>query len=231
VAKRLGHPVPEEDYLTFLEPYEGLEHLRVMRRSIKSKDIVKMPQIPPLKTRIRMFPDQLTLPREKVAGLKSLHNLLSKIITAQAATYARQVIVRKRKDLLLSILWIFGLYGGLKRMTGTTLVISSKKDAPGDANLIVRKKDCALHIYAVQSFGILKSYGVRAEHNSKKKEWELTLRFNKKAGGPVALRALQRYVRGLVKKHGRPKYAGSSRYKGKAFELFSKADMNILRKN
>jgi hypothetical protein len=231
VAKRLGRPVPQDDYLTFLEPYEGLKHLDALRLSLKSRSIVKMPKIPPLKSKTVKFPDQTILPGKEVSGLKALHNLLYKINVAHAATYARQIIVKRRKDLLLSILWVFGLYGRSVKSNGATLVISSEEDAAGYVNIIVRKRDSAVHTYAAQSFRILKGYGVRVEHISKKKEWKLVMRFNKKAGGPVALAALQRFVRTLVKRYGRPKYAGSSRYRGKAFELFSRVDMSIFTRN
>jgi hypothetical protein len=46
----------------------------------------------------------------------------------------------------------------------------------------------------------------------------------------LLLKALKRYVITLVKKYGKPKYAGNSRYKGKAFTLFIRADMRILKK-
>jgi hypothetical protein len=230
VAKRMGKPVPEQDYVAYLEPYEGLEHLKAIRKSIRSTDVVKMPKIPLLRTKIEEFPDRLALSRAETAGLASLHRLLKEIVMAQAPTYARQIIVKRRKDLLLSILWIFGLYGDLNRKNREVLVITSKKDTPRDVHVIVRKKDNRIHMYAAQSFMILKSYGVRAALDSKKKEWKLILYFGKKAGGPTALKTLQRYVRTLVKKYGRPKYAGSSRYKGRAYELFAKADMRIFEK-
>lgn len=228
VTEHLGQPVPEKDYLAFLEPYEGVEHLRVMRRSLKSRDIVKMPKIQPLKARIVAFPDRLAVPRAETTGLKALHSLLGKIITARATTYARQIIAKRRKELLLSILWIFGLYGVFKRKNGEALVITSNKDTPRDVHIIVRKKDNRLHMYATQSFRILKGYGVHAALNSRTKEWTLTLHFGKKAGGSAALKALQSYVRTLVKKYGRPKYVGSSRYKGKSFERFMKTDMRLF---
>jgi hypothetical protein len=228
VSKHLGRPVPEEDYLAFLEPYEGIEHLKVIRRSVQPKDMVKIPKISLLKAKTEEFPEQLVLSRAVTAGSKSLHRLLKKIITAQASTYARQIIVKRRRDLLLSILWIFGLYGTLKKKDSAALVISSKKDAPRDVRIIVRKKDNALHMYATQSFRILKYYGVHAALNTKGRDWNLTLRFSKKAGGSAALDALQRYVQTLVKKYGSPKYAGSSRYKGKAYDFFTKADLTPM---
>ncbi|UCD92455.1 MAG: DUF3795 domain-containing protein [Methanobacteriota archaeon] len=33
----IGEPVPEDDYLAFLEPYEGLKHLKEMRAGLNSE--------------------------------------------------------------------------------------------------------------------------------------------------------------------------------------------------
>jgi hypothetical protein len=228
VAERMGRPVPEKDYIAFLEPYEGLVHLKALRQRLRSEDIMKMPKIAPLKAQIAAFPDHLVLSKAEIAGLESLYLLLKKIRTAQAATYARQIMIKRRRDLLLSILWIFGLYGKMEGKNGVKLVIRGTKDIPGHANMIIRKRDFAVHYYAAQSFRVLKSFGVNAVYNIRGKEWKLTMRFTTKAGGSVALKALQCYVRVLVEKYGKPGYAGSSRYKGKAFELFAKADMHIL---
>jgi len=72
---------------------------------------------------------------------------------------------------------------------------------------------------------------VNAKHlRLSKKNWLLKLSFNKKAGGVAALRVLKHYATKLAKKYGEPVYAGSSRLKGKAYVLFSKADMRALMK-
>ena len=228
VAERMGKQVPEKDYVAFLEPYEGLEHLKTLRHGLRSADIMKMPKIPPLRTKMAAFPGQIVLSKTETGGLKSLHLVLKKILTGQANTYARQLILKRRRNLLLSILWIFGLYGRPDQKNKARLVISNTKGVAHGAYLIIRKKDHALHYYAQQSFGILRSFGVEALYNIKNKEWKLTMRFKAKAGGSVALKALQRYVRALIGKYGEPSYAGSFRYKGKAFALFAKADMHIL---
>jgi hypothetical protein len=46
----------------------------------------------------------------------------------------------------------------------------------------------------------------------------------------LLLKALKRYATILAKKYGKTKYAGNSRYKGKAITLFSRADMRVLKK-
>ena len=230
VTERMGRPVPEKDYVAFLEPYEGLVHLKALRQRLRSKDIMKMPKIPPLKTKMAAFPDHLVLSKAETAGLESLYLLLKKIRTAQAATYARQTMIKRRRDLLLSILWIFGLYGRMEGKSSARLVISNTRGTSGNVNIIIRKRDSALHYYAAQCFRILKSLGINAIYSIEGVDWKLTMRFSKNAGGSRALKALQRFVQMLVSKYGEPMYAGSSRYKGKAFALFAKADMHILTK-
>jgi hypothetical protein len=44
-AARLGTPIPEEDYLAFIEPYEGLKHLDEIRASLAPEDIVEMARV------------------------------------------------------------------------------------------------------------------------------------------------------------------------------------------
>jgi hypothetical protein len=53
--------------------------------------------------------------------------------------------------------------------------------------------------------------------------------FSKKAGGKAVLHALKDYITRLSDKYGEPTYAGNTRFKGKAFKLFSKVDMEILK--
>ena len=79
VTERRGKQVPEKDYVAFLSPYEGLEHLKALRHCLRSADIMKMPKIPPLKKRMAAFPRHIALSKTATAGLESLHFLLIRI--------------------------------------------------------------------------------------------------------------------------------------------------------
>ena len=227
VAKRIGTAIPEADYHAFIEPYEGIKNLANLRASLKKEAIVKKPAIKPLKAKINEFPTNLSLTKQQIIGFKSIQTLLTKILEARADTYARQMKIRNRRPLMLNLLWVFGRYGKLK---GRYLIIDGKTfGSLPDFNNLIRKYDNTLQSYLKQSKRILRKLGVGVEYIPVKKYWLLKLTLDKQAGAIPALKALNIYVTKLVKKYGKPVYAGASRFKGKAFTLFSVADMQILK--
>ena len=227
IASRIGAPIPEEDYLTFIEPYEGLKHLNEIRASLDPEDIVEKVKVKPLKAKIVAFPENLPFSQEETMVFKTLHKLLEKILSAYADTCAQQMLLKRRKPHILGLLWVVGFYGELKKENGTQLVLDG---TTYEDKWLVRKYDTTLHTYVVQSFRFLKDFGVQGEFEPLKKGWLLRLSFNESAGGVAALKALKRYTTSLVKKYSEPVYAGNTRYKGEAFTLFSKADMRVLMK-
>jgi hypothetical protein len=229
VESGMGEKMPEDDYLAFIEPYEGLKHLKEIRASLKPEDIVKKVELPPIRARIVDFPEDLPFSKKENAAFEAVHGLISKVLSPRADTYARQLAMKRRKHHILGFLWVSGLYGELKE-GGSQLILDSKEHGSrAECRWMVRKRDNTLAGTMAQGFRILKSYGVKGEFVPSKKEWLMKLSFGKKAGGTAALKALKKYVTRLAEQHGEPVYAGSTRYKGKAFILFSKADMGILK--
>ncbi len=227
ITKRIGTAIPEADYQVFIKPYEGIKNLANVRKSLKKEDIVKKPVIKPLNAKIIEFPTNLLLSKQQIKSYKSIHSLLTKILEAKANTYARQMKIRNRRPLMLNLLWVFGLYGKLK---DRNLIIDGKTyGSLPDFNNLVRKYDNTLHSYLKQSLKILRKSGVKVEYTQVNKYWLFKLTMDKRAGGIAALKALNIYVTKLVKKYGKPVYTGASRFKGKAFTLFSEADMQILK--
>lgn len=55
-----GKPIPEEDYLIFVEPFEGLKHLKEIHSSLSPKDIVEVITVPPFKPKIIDFPEHIS---------------------------------------------------------------------------------------------------------------------------------------------------------------------------
>jgi hypothetical protein len=231
VAERLGSPIPEEDYQAFIEPYEGMKHLEEIRVSLGPEDVVEMKEVQPLRTRLVGFPDNLTLSEEQVAGFRALHQLMADVLTGRADRFARQVMLKKRRPLILTLLWVFGRYGGLTA-DGSQLVIEGEVHGSlADFAAIVRKRDNALHGAAAVSAGLLQDFDVKIEHEPlSKKTWRLRMAVGGNAGGSRMLGALKDYTGTLVDVHGEPAYVGSGRYKGDASACFSKADMQALAK-
>lgn len=230
VESGLGAKIPEDDYLAFIEPYEGLKHLKEIRDSLKPGDIAEKAEIQPIRARIVGSPEDLPFSKKERGAFEAVHGLLSKVLSPSADTYARQLALRRRKHHILGLLWVSGLYGELDR-DGSHLVIDSKEHGSrAECRWMVRKRDNTVSGMITQCFQILKDYGVRGEFVPSKKDWLMKLSFGKKAGGVTALKALKSYVTRLAEEHGEPVYDGSTRFKGKAFKLFSRADMGVLKR-
>lgn len=228
IEARIGRPIPEAEYLAFIEPHEHLKHLDKIRSSLDSKDIGQ-PKIQTVKTKAADFPDNLPFSRKENSAFKALHRVLANLISIRGDTYAQQVVLKKRKQYLLKLLLTFGLYGQLKGKGGSHLTIDSEtyfgQKLAGNFSKVL------LHLE------MLKRNGVRCEHvpltkeKSGKKEWltpmgwlrkqgwYLKMCFTEKAGGLSALKALQRYTAKLNEGYGK-----------KAFRYFQNADMRVLAK-
>jgi len=221
IAARLGAPIPEVDYRTFIEPYEGLKHLDRIRRSLCPKDIVKADKVS-IMPRIAEFPDNLRLAEKEASGLRAVHRLLAKVGSAKGISYVRQEVLTKTRLHILKILWAFGLKGSLEKKGRLHLGLDSETYLAQKINSDFAK----LKGY----FEVLKKHGAICKHVALKKEgwltpkgglrkdgWQFELYFSEKAGGPPALKALQKYVRLLEKKHGR-----------NGFKYFARVDMRIF---
>jgi hypothetical protein len=226
VAERLGNPIPEDDYLAFIEPYEGMKHLEAMRATLSREDLVEPSKVRPLRTRVAKLPDDLPVSGDKEAAYRALHGLMADMLTGRGDLRVQQVMMQKRRKELLNLFWVFGRHGELDEK-GTWLVIDGRiHGSRKDFANIVRKRDNTLHTSTAEGVELLRNFGVRVEHAPlTKKTWRLRLSLDDGAGGVAAMRALQGYVGSLIDGFGEPEYAGSSRYKGEAFARFCRADM------
>jgi hypothetical protein len=224
-----GQPVPEEDYLAFIEPYEGVKHLWALRAAVPPEELVAPKEVRPLRAHLDPFPTKLAVVEEEARGLQALHDLLAAILQGRANLYAQQLALKKRRRNLLSMLWMFGSFGEISD-DGEHLVIErSVREQERDFSTFVRKRDNTVHSTVAVSIALLANLGAIVEHIPQPgKAWLLQLSLESVAGGPPALAALKRYTAALIEEHGRPEYAGRSGYKGDAFVRFSRADMSVL---
>lgn len=222
-AARLGAPIPEEDYLAFIEPYEGLKHLDEIRASLAPEDIVEMTRVS-VRPRIIGFPDDLSFSKEETPAFESLHRLLAAVEAVDGVSYARQAVLKKRRRHLLKILWAFGLFGELEEEGGSHLVI--------DSQTYLTQKIQSNYSRVKDYFKSLEEYGVHCEHvplteegwltpkgTLRKGGWFMKVSFDEDAGGVSALKALQSYATKLDEKYGQ-----------RAFRYFSQANMRVLRR-
>jgi len=221
IAARLGTPIPAEDYLAFIEPYEGLKHLDEIRASLAPEDIVEMTKVS-VKPRVADFPDGLPFSEEETSAFEALHRLLAAVESADGVSYARQAALKKRRQHLLKMLWAFGLFGELKEEGGSHLVI--------DSETYLAQKIHSSYSRVKDYFKTLEGYGVHCEHVPLTEEgwltpggalrrggWFMKMSFDDDAGGVSALEALQSYAARL-----------DERYGGRAFRYFSRGDMGVL---
>jgi hypothetical protein len=222
IAARLGTPVPEEDYLAFIEPYEGIKHLDAICASLGPEDIVEMIKVS-VSPRIVGFPDDLPFSEEETATFEHLHRLLATVGGAEGVSYARQTVLKKRRQHLIKILWTFGLFGERREEGGSHLVV--------DSETYLAQKIQSNYSRVKDYFKVLEEYGVHCEHVPltedgwltpkgalRKEGWFMKMSLGDDAGGVSALKALQSYTARLDEKHGKT-----------AFRYFSKANVRVLR--
>lgn len=236
IEKKRGKPVSKEDYLTFVEPFEGLKHLEKIRATLSPNDIVEVAKIPPLKTKIVELPEKLSFPKEEMAAFKAVHGLLatlkrSSLGLADTDTFAQQLRLKRRMPYFLRFLWIFGRFGEFKEGDGAHLVVDAK------AYMDNRGSEKTLGSWSFVEDVILKflaEFGIRCERVAlegvkekdlmtptvgalRKQGWVMTMAFDEAVGGVTTLKALQIYATKLDDKYGK-----------KAFRYFSNVDMRVF---
>ena len=221
VEARLGTPIPEDDYLAFVEPYEGVKHLDGIRASLKPEDIVEMTPVS-LEPRLADFPDDLSFPEGENAAYQALYKLLGAIGTASGISYGWREVLKKRRRYLLKVLWAFGCCGELEEEGGPHLVLNSEA--------YLAQKTHSNYLVVKDYFKALGEYGVRCEHvpieedgwltptNALRKGgWYVKMSLDEDAGGVLVLEALRTYASRLDEAYGK-----------NAFRRFSRADMQVL---
>jgi len=218
LAARLGTPIPEEEYLAFIEPYELHKHLDEIRATLAPEDIVEMTPVS-VSPRVTRFPDDLLSPEEP---FKALHRLLATVGVVEDISHVRLAALKERRRHLLKMLWTFGRFGETREEGGSHLAI--------DSETYLAQKIQSSYLRVKDYFKALEECGAHCEHIPlaeegwltpkgalRKGEWFMKLSFDDDAGGVPALRALQSYAARLHEEYGE-----------RAFRYFSKADMRVL---
>jgi len=224
----LDSAIPEKDYLTFIEPYEGLKHLEELRATLAPDQIVPKAEVVATRAPIAEFPSDLPLSSQEIAACKHIHDLIARLQRAQADTYARQLLLKRRRPHSLGLLWVMALYGEIQKDGRRLALDGAQYGESKQCSWLVRKRDNSFHGAVRQAANLLGEYGLTFEFTPLEEGWSLALSFGKPAGGAAALSILKRYATLLSERHGEPQYAGSTRFRGQAFTLFSKADMSVL---
>lgn len=233
IEVKLGISISEEDYHSFVKPFEGLNRLEAIRASLKQEDIVEPAKVQRSQRKIVDFPENISF-EENLKGFKAVHKLLkdleySSLGLSATNTFAQHHKLENRKVHVLRFLWIFGNYGKVDSKS-TSLVVDAETYQDN------RGKEKKLAIWSFVTDVVLKvlaEFGVRCERVAlkgmdiedlttgtgylRKKGWVMRMYFEEKIGGSNALKALQTYVKKLDKKYG-----------SKTFNHFRNADMKVL---
>jgi len=233
VEAKLGAPISEEEYHSFVEPFEGLRRLSAIRASLKPDEIVEPAKISASKTRIADFPNNPPFSKQEIASFKAVHNLLANLSRSSfrlqgTDTFAQQHKLENQRAHVLRFLWIIGNHGKFEKDPSLVVDAETYIDNRG------REKTLAIWSFVEDVvFKVLSEFGVRCERVAlkgvatedlttgtgylRKKGWVMQVSFEEKVGGAAALEALQTYVQRLDKKYG-----------ARAFQRFRDADMQIL---
>ncbi|MBN1190385.1 MAG: DUF3795 domain-containing protein [Dehalococcoidales bacterium] len=217
--------IPDDEYLKYIELYEGQLHLKQLHAAL-GPDEITPPKPFSADVDVVTFPASTNLTPDKQEEMRQLHSILEKIFSTKAVSYIDQVLLERKRPYLHMLIWVIGLYG---RPENENLVLESavcvdKKEC----SRLVRKKDNTLFEPFQEVINSLKQYGIQIEFKPSGKNWTLILGIEESAGGPAVLTALKTYVLKLIEKYGEPVYTGSCNLKGRGFKLFSKAEMSDL---
>lgn len=227
VEKRIGKPVPEEDYKSFVKPYEGAKNLEKIKKNLTEDRIVKMkPYLIDLK--IVDFPEGFVLPENELDAYRSIHGLLATIEPLKNLSYARAQVMKKERDYFVKLLWTMGIKGKIQ-LEGDKEHI---KLASSDYFSEMKGTRFYSNYTSMQKrIDFLKNKGIGIElvpetdmdkiltptKGLRKEGWSLEISFGDKLDALLGIKALVQYSEKLFKKHGK-----------RGFRYFTRADMRVL---
>lgn len=221
IENRIGFAIPEEDYLTFIEPYEGIKHLNEIRHSLNTENIVEM--IPfSAHPRIVPFPQDLSVSYKERFPYQLIHHILSSLGVSKNVPYARYLVLVKNRTQLLRLLWALGRFGEIREEQGLYIILDSKN--------YLDQKITSDFSRVQDHFQSLEKYGIRCEivpikgkkwltpgGALRKEGWFMKMQFTKSMDNDSIIKALKYYTTQL-----------NNKYEKTAFKYFSKADMREI---
>lgn len=219
IEERIGYRIPQKDYLSIVEPYEGIKHLDEIRGSLKSEDIVEMIPVSKVPKTIP-FPEEIPFSIKEKSAYQQIHWIISSIEVGENVSYARYTELDKNRKQLLKLLWAFGLFGELEKGGGYIILGSEKYSA---------QKITSYHTKVQEYILILKRYGLDCEivpindkvwrtvRGALRNEGWCMKMFSKKNMNKKLFKALKNYTKLIDEKYGK-----------NAFRYFAKADMRVL---
>jgi hypothetical protein len=125
IEARIGYRIPEDDYLSIVEPYEGLKQLDRIRKSLKPEEIKEMIPVSKL-PRIIPFPEKMPVGLEEKSAYQQIYRIVSSIEVGENISFARKTVLDKNRKQILKLLWAFGLIGELEK-GGESITLNSEQ--------------------------------------------------------------------------------------------------------
>jgi hypothetical protein len=236
IEAKLGTPIADEAYRTFVAPFEGIRRLKAIRATLKPGAIKEPARIAPAEPRTADFPAQLPFSKEETAAFRAVHTLLATVNRSSLGlrdtdTFAQQHRLESRRAHVLRFLWILGRHGRVEEEGRPHLAVDAEAF---EANRGSEKTLAIWSFVKATVFPVLSELGIHGARVAlpgvkeetlvtgtgylRSKGWIMTMAFDETIGGTALLKALQTYTRALDAKYGT-----------KAFRHFAAVNMQILR--
>jgi hypothetical protein len=234
IEEKRGASISEEEYHSFVEPFEGMKRLTAIRSSLKTDELKEPSRVSTSETRIADFPQNLPFSKEETVSFRGVHSLLANVGSSslgmrETDTFAQQHKLENLKAHVLRFLWILGSCGKFDAKSKRLVVDAETYFANRGS-----EKTLAIWSFVEETvFKGLSDFGVCCDRVVLKgvkeedlttgtgylryKGWTMSMSFEDRIGGAATLRAFQTYTQRLDEKYGK-----------KAFKHFSNADMQIL---
>ena len=224
-----GRPMTDEEYHTFIEPFEALKRLERIRATLSPDEIVEAKTVPLPKVKIVDFPKTISGPQ--IAGFKHVHSILSNlkhsILSGEDADLApQQHRLKTRVKTLFRFLWIVARFGKPDKADDQAIVVDAEtflKNRGSESGLSRWPNLEQMVFPALAKVNVQAELVELAEEwrvptgYLRSKGWEMKLAFNKKSGGIAGVKAFQSYGKKLDAKYGK-----------RAFRYFKDVDMRVL---
>jgi len=238
IEKKYNKKVSDEDYNTFILPFERYNRLMKVHSKLTPEQIVEVSTVPPLKSKIVKFPENLEESKESITTLKNVHKLLTEMTKSTFGmkdidVFAQQERLKGRIRHLQRFLWIIGNFAEKDEGSKSFLIdaksfIKNRRSESllGDhsffVNFVVKKfqelgviiEPIPLTVVQKGKKGWLTPTGALRDRN-----WQIRISFVDEIGSVKTLDALKKYCERLETHYGK-----------KSFGFFVKADMRVFQK-
>jgi hypothetical protein len=120
IEKKLGAAISQEEYHSFVEPFEGIRRLGAVRASLRPEEIVEPAKVATSESKIVDLPENLPFSKEEAASFRAVYELLAAIKRSSLGmrdtdTFAQQNRLENRRAHVLRFLWILGRHGKFEK--------------------------------------------------------------------------------------------------------------------